>query len=166
MSSSAARGRAAALVILVVAAATIAGALVSQYGFGYLPCELCLLQRWPYYVGVPLAALVLVAPAPLRRAGLGALALVFVASAGLGAYHAGVEWGFWLGPADCGGGGGVGSFADFAKSLDKARVVSCTEAAFRILGLSLAGWNTLISLGLAGLAAWTASASPERAARA
>lgn len=146
--------RPAAFVVLLVASATIAGALASQYGFGLVPCKLCLWQRWPYYLGVPLAALTLVAPDPrLRRAGLGMLAIVFLASAGLGGYHAGAEWGFWPGPSDCSGGTvGPTSTGDLLKSLESARVVSCTEAAFRFLGLSLAGWNVLVSLGLAAAA--------------
>ncbi len=151
--------RAVVLAILLVAGATIAGALASEHVFGLLPCKLCLWQRWPYYIGIPLAVATILAPnAGLRRAGLGLLAMVFLVSAGLGAYHAGVEWGLWLGPADCGGGGGVpaGSVDDLLRRLETVRVVSCTDAAWRGLGLSLAGWNALISLGLAGAAAWSA----------
>ena len=155
--------RLAALAILGLAVATIGGALVSEHVFGLVPCELCLLQRWPYYLGVPLAAATTLAPEggtmPWRRIGLGLLALVFLASAGLGAYHAGVEWGLWPGPAGCsGGGGGPASFNDFARSLGQARAVSCTDAGWRGLGISLAGWNALVSLALAVLAAWGAAA--------
>ncbi len=82
------------------------------------------------------------------------LVLVFVASATLGAYHAGVEWGLWLGPSDCGGntGSAPGKVGDLMSQLNTIRVVSCTEAAWRFLGLSLAGWNVLISAALAALA--------------
>ena len=149
-------GRLAACLVFLVASATIAGALASQHVFGLVPCKLCLLQRWPYYVGVPLAALTMVPPSgsTASRTGLLLLSLVFLASIGLGAYHAGVEWGWFLGPSDCGGGFGAApsGVGDFMRSLDGIRVVSCTEAAWRFLGLSLAGWNTLVSLGLAGLA--------------
>jgi disulfide bond formation protein DsbB len=71
-----------------------------------------------------------------------------------------VEWGFWPGPSDCGGGAGPGpaSVDDFLKTLETTRVVSCTEAAWRFLGVSLAGWNVLISLALAGLAGTAARA--------
>ncbi|MGJ3264972.1 MAG: disulfide bond formation protein B [Salinarimonas sp.] len=148
--------RLVALLITLVAAATIAAALVFQYGLGYQPCALCLLQRWPYYVALPLG-LVAIALAPRPTAGRGLLALLgatFVVSAGLGVYHAGVEWGFWLGPSDCGGAGlpQAATMNDFLAQLDTTRVVSCTEAAWRFLGLSMAGWNALISAGLAGLA--------------
>lgn len=150
--------RLAASLLLGAATATIGAALVFEHGFGYRPCALCLWQRWPYYVGVPLAALALMAAASgharASRALFGSLALVFLVGAGLGAYHAGVEWGFWLGPADCGGGVAppAASMGDFMRQLETTRVVSCTEAAWRFLGLSMAGWNAVISLALAGFA--------------
>ncbi|ACL60783.1 disulfide bond formation protein B [Methylobacterium nodulans] len=146
--------RPAALVLLVAAAATVGGALVFQHGFGYVPCKLCLTERQPYYLALPLAAAAALLPARFARWVLAGLALLFLASAGLGAYHAGAEWGFWPGPSDCGGGAGPApsDVKDFLKSLDTIRVVSCTDAAWRFLGLSLAGWNALISLALAGLA--------------
>lgn len=152
--------RAVALSILAVAAATIGGALASQHLYGLAPCKLCLIQRWPYYLGLPLAAATAFMPGgAARRAGFGLLAVVFLVSAGLGAHHAGVEWGFWAGPTDCGGGMGTapGSVGDFLKELEGAKVISCTDAAFRFLGLSLAGWNATISLGLAAAAAWGAA---------
>ncbi len=146
--------RAIAVLIVLVALATIGGALVSEHVFGLVPCKLCLLQRQPYYWGIPLAILVALAPQGLLRPGLLVLSLVFLVSAGLGAYHSGVEWGWFLGPSDCGGGSGAapGAVGDFLQSLNNVRVVSCTEAAWRFLGLSLAGWNALVSLALAGLA--------------
>jgi disulfide bond formation protein DsbB len=112
-------------------------------------------QRNPYYVAIPLALAAALMPPRWTRAGLWLLALVFIVSAGLGAYHSGVEWGFWAGPSDCGGGAAssAGKVGDFLNQLQNTRVVSCTEAAWRFLGLSLAGWNVLISLGLAAFAA-------------
>ncbi|HEY8566269.1 MAG TPA: disulfide bond formation protein B [Beijerinckiaceae bacterium] len=152
------RPRTAAAVILAAAALTVGGALAFEHLGGLVPCKLCLLQRKPYYLALPLAVLALLLP-PARRGLLALLALVFVVSTSLGAHHAGVEWGFWPGPSDCGGGAGpaAGGVEDFLKQLDRTRVVSCTEAAWRFLGLSLSGWNGLISLGLAGFAALAAS---------
>jgi disulfide bond formation protein DsbB len=143
--------RVAAALVLVVAAATIGGAYVFEYALGYIPCQLCLMQRKPYYV----AMAALLPSRTLARGALAVVAILFVVSAGLGVYHAGVEWGLWLGPSDCGGAPGTaaGSVNDFMQSLQKTRVVSCTEAAWRFLGLSLAGWNVLISLALAAIAA-------------
>ncbi len=161
------RPRAAAALVLAAAAATIGAALVFEHGFGYRPCKLCLEQRIPYYLAMPLAAACALAPARLARIGLVLLALIFLGSAGLAAYHAGVEWGFFAGPSDCGGAAApaTGSVDDLLGQIARTRVVSCTEAAWRFLGLSLAGWNGLISLGLAGLAALAAARGVRRPAR-
>ena len=146
--------RKTALAILIAAAATIGGALVFEHGLGLRPCKLCLMQRDPYYIAMPLALATALAPPRLAKAGLVVLALVMIVSAGLGAYHAGVEWGFFAGPSDCGGTPAptAATMGDFLNQLQNSRVVSCTEAAWRFLGLSLAGWNVVISLALAGLA--------------
>lgn len=141
--------RAAAL-IFVIALAVIAGAWVFEY-LGYAPCDLCLKQRWAYYAGVPLAlAIALLAPGNpgLARAGLTLLALLWLGSMAFGAYHAGVEWKWWPGPGTCGAQSGFsGGLPDLSRP-----VILCDKAAIRILGLSLAGWNAVISLGLALLA--------------
>ncbi|KFG67690.1 disulfide bond formation protein B [Microvirga sp. BSC39] len=144
-----------ALAIALAAAATIGGALVFEHVFGYVPCKLCLIQRTPYYIAIPLGIVAALLPPRWSRAGLWLLALIFIVSAGLGAYHSGVEWGLFAGPSDCGGGAGqgAGNVGDFLNQLQNTRVVSCTEAAWRFLGLSLAGWNVLISLALAAFAA-------------
>ncbi len=148
-----------ALAVALAAAATVGGALVFEHVFGYVPCKLCLIQRNPYYIAIPLGIVAALLPPRWSRMGLWLLALVFVVSAGLGAYHSGVEWGFFAGPSDCGGGAGAGAgnVGDFLNQLQTTRVVSCTEAAWRLLGLSLAGWNVLISLALAGFAAKVAA---------
>ncbi len=150
-------GRQAAALIAVVAFATIAGAWIFE-AYGFAPCDLCLKQRYAYYIGVPLAALLMLGwpalPPSLARAGLILLALIFVASAIFGIYHAGVEWRFWPGPADCTGAlEQAGSVQDFMKQLQMSKVVRCDEVALRIFGLSLAGWNAVISAALVAVAA-------------
>jgi disulfide bond formation protein DsbB len=145
-----------ALLIGLAAAATILGAWIFQ-AFGYQPCELCLKQRYAYYGGAPLAAAVAYAArGPARGivfAGMVGLALVFAANAALGAYHAGVEWRFWAGPSGCTGViAGPPNVADLVKDIEHTKVVACDEAQLRILGLSLAGWNALISAALCALA--------------
>lgn len=151
--------RQAALAVVLGAAATIGGALVFEHVLGYVPCKLCLIQRNPYYIAMPVGLVAAFLPPHWTRAGLWLLALIFLVSAGLGAYHSGVEWGFFIGPSDCGGGAGAGAgnVGDFLNQLENTRVVSCTEAAWRFLGLSLAGWNVLISLALAAFAARAAA---------
>jgi len=147
---------AAALAIFAIASATIVGAWIFQ-AFGYAPCELCLKERIPYYIGIVAAALAVALASRETGKALSALfvvlLLVFVFSAGFGAYHAGVEWGFWPGPTDCTGSyQKATSAADFLRQLHSIKVVRCDAVAIRILGLSLAGWNAVISVVLAWLA--------------
>jgi disulfide bond formation protein DsbB len=155
----------AALVVAIVGAATIAGAYIFQYGFGLAPCPLCLEQRIPYYVAIPLAALIALAacrglPRGLIAGGLVVLALVLLCGAGLGVYHAGVEWHWWAGPQDCSGAGFAGGKAgNLLQQMRTTSVVRCDEAAWRFLGLSLAGYNVLITLALAGVSLWGAKAA-------
>ena len=141
----------AAYVIFAVALATIVGAWIFEY-FGYAPCELCLKQRWAYYTGVPLALIVaLLAPQNpgLARAGLMLLGVLWLASMVFGIYHSGVEWKWWPGPTACTAQAGFsGGLPDLSKP-----AVLCDTPAIRILGLSLAGWNAVISLALALVAA-------------
>ena len=150
----------AGMVIAAVAALTIAGAWFFQLVLDIRPCPLCLEQRYAYYLAIPLAALVAFAASRgasrgLLAAGLAVLALALLANAVLGGYHAGVEWGFWQGPTDCSGPivdfGNTGNLLD---SLNKVKVIRCDEVLWRFLGLSLAGYNVLISLGLAAVAGW------------
>lgn len=137
----------AALVILVVATATIAGAWIFEY-FGYAPCELCLQQRWAYYAAIPLAFVVAIlaqSSGTLARYGLLLLGVIWLGSMVFGIYHSGVEWKWWPGPNTCGSTGGLSvGLPDLSKP-----VILCDQAAIRILGLSLAGWNAVISLALA-----------------
>ena len=146
-----------AIVMLALAAATILGALGFEHIGGYLPCHLCLMQRTPYYVGVPVGALTVLAillAAPRRL--VVALFLIFAAlmlyGGGLAVFHSGVEWGFWQGPASCTPSIGVTSAADMLNQIETMHAPSCTDAALRILGLSFAGWNVLVSALLVVLA--------------
>jgi disulfide bond formation protein DsbB len=148
----------AALLIAGIAAATLAGAWYMQLVWGIEPCELCLKQRYAYYALVPVALLLALAggrgaPRPLLVAGLVIVALAALGNAGLGVYHSGVEWGFWQGPTECTGPvGNLGSAGSLLERLDSVKVVRCDEVQFRFLGLSLAGYNVLISLAMAAIA--------------
>jgi len=148
---------AGAATIAVVAFATIAGAWIFQ-ALGYAPCDLCYEQRYAYYVGVPLAALVFVAAraGALRAivvAGLAALALIFAGNMILAGYHSGVEAGLWQGPTACTGSmTGPANAADLLKQLETIKIVRCDAVSLRVFGLSLANWNILISAALAALA--------------
>ena len=153
----------AATIIALVALATITGAWIFE-AFGYLPCELCLKQRIAYYIGMPLAALtalVVIKSTSIARALFLACAFLWLGSALFGAYHAGIEWGFWPGPAACTGtGSSAGSMDDFMTQLQTTQVVQCDKVAIRMIGLSLAGWNAVISAGLSALAIIGARAKP------
>jgi disulfide bond formation protein DsbB len=154
---------AAALLVAAGGAATILGAYFFQYVVGLPPCPLCLDQRIAYYVSIPLAALVAFvaarhAPRSLVAAGLAVIALAMVFNAGLALFHAGVEWKWWPGPQECSGPiGDLGAGGDLLNQLQSISIVRCDEAAWRFLGLSLAGYNVLISLALAAIAAWGAA---------
>jgi disulfide bond formation protein DsbB len=158
----------AALAIAVIAAATIAGAWFFQLVLDIVPCPMCLEQRWAYYAIIPLAVLVAVAakagaPRGVLLAGLVLIAFAALGNSGYGAYHAGVEWKFWLGPSSCTGPGinlGGGSLLD---QLDKVKVIPCDVVQWRFLGISLAGYNALISLLMAALAAWGIATAAKRA---
>ena len=153
----------AALAITALAAGTLAGAWYFQLVLDIRPCPLCLEQRYAYYLAIPLGALTALAagwrapraPRAVLLGGFAILALAALGNAWLGAYHAGVEWGFWQGPTDCTGPvGNLGSAGDLLKRLDTVKVIRCDEVQWRFLGLSLAGYNVLISLLMAAIAAW------------
>lgn len=148
----------AAWAVAAVGAATIAGAWFFQLVLDILPCPLCLEQRYAYYLAIPLAVVTAIAarrgaPRPWIAMGLAVVALAMVANAVLGSYHAGVEWGFWPGPTECTGPiNDLGSAGSMLERLDSVKIVRCDEVQWRFLGLSLAGYNVLISLAMAALA--------------
>lgn len=136
--------RTALILLSLAASATIAGAWAFEWA-GYLPCPLCLWQRWPYYAAIPigLAGAALSAERPgFGRFALYTIALTMAGSAVFGVFHAGVEWKWWPGPDTCGG-----SLSGILPDLSKP-VVRCDEPAIRIVGLSLAGWNAIVSATL------------------
>ena len=155
------------LAALLASAAMLAIAHAFETSGGYAPCTLCLRQREVYWVAGALAAAFMVVVrlpggARWRQATCWVLALAFLYSAGLAAYHAGAEWKFWPGPTTCSGAGGVDAAAmDALLGGSKIRPPACDTAAWVFAGLSMAGWNVLISLGLAGMS--IASAVREKA---
>jgi disulfide bond formation protein DsbB len=138
--------------VTLAATAIIATALASEIFGGLVPCALCLQQRIPYYIAVPVLVLMLLANDKAPPALLGLVGLVFAVGAGLAGYHAGVEYGWWAGPAACGAGANLpSSLAELNEALKTAKVVRCDEAAFSLFGLSMAGYNFIASLVLSGL---------------
>lgn len=149
----------AALALVLGMAITVGTALGFQHIGGYIPCKLCLGQRTPYYVGIPLMALAaasvaLKMPPLITRGLLLAGGGLMAWGAWLGGFHSGVEWGWWPGPTDCGAvaapaGGGTGGVLD---QLNAVIPPSCDQAAGRFMGLSFAGWNVVSSVALAAIA--------------
>ncbi len=150
----------AALAIFVLSFATLLGAWYFQFVLGYPPCPLCLQQRIPYYIVIPLSLLLTIAaradaPRRLIAAGLVVILVAVLCGSALGAYHAGVEWHFWPGPPDCSGPlADLNSGGSLLDQLNSVHVVRCDEAAWRFLGISLAGYNALISLAMAVIAGY------------
>lgn len=141
-----------ASLITLVGIGAIGTALIFQYAFGYAPCALCMWERWPYYLGVPVAALLVALNGFSSRGvlllGFMVLVVLFATNTGLGSYHAGVEWGFWPGPTSCSSGGGSLASGNLIGSLQNSHIVPCDRASWRFLGLSFAGWNVVVSVCL------------------
>lgn len=144
---------------LLISLAASGGLLVGAHAFeaaGYAPCELCLDQREAHWAALAIALPGFIAAKFLKArlaavAAVGATALVYAVSAGLAFYHTGVEWEFWPGPATCSGIGDLGAVTvgDLSDALDDpAKGPSCVYAQWRFLGLSMAGYNMLVSAGL------------------
>ena len=142
------------MLFLIMTAGVLVLALGLEHIGGYLPCELCLKERYAYYAGIVLAVAASgaisagrpgIAAALLGLAGLG-----MFANAGLGLYHAGIEWHWWAGPSTCtpSGPGLAATGSDLLQSLQNENVVRCDQPALKIFGLSLAAWNIPIDLAL------------------
>lgn len=149
----------AAAVIALLGLIAIGGFFFFQYVLGYQPCPLCLEQRKAFYVTVPLAALLLLgtgysASRKILLLGFAVIALVMLWNTGLSAYHAGVEWKFWQGPIDCSGPIVPLGSGSLMSRLQNVRLVRCDVAEWRLFGISLAGYDVLLSLFLAAVAAY------------
>ena len=132
---------------LAVPAALLGGALLSQYVGGLHPCEMCYWQRWPHGFAIAVAALAFLFAANGRKARLlTALAAIAIAVSGaIGVFHAGVELKYWEGLTRCSTGGALS-----LNDLMKVPLVRCDQIQFSFLGISMAGWNAILSLGGAG----------------
>jgi len=145
----------ARLIALLLPAALLGGALGSQYLGGLHPCEMCYWQRWPHGAAIVLAALAFTAPSGSGRSRvLTLLAAVAIAVSGaIGVYHAGVEAKIFEGLTTCTSTITSGNTADMLRQITHAPLVRCDEVQFRFLGISMAGWNAILSLGGAALIA-------------
>jgi disulfide bond formation protein DsbB len=149
----------AAAFIALLGLLTIGGFFFFQCVLGYPPCPLCLEQRKAFYVCVPLAALLLLgagygASRKVLLLGFAVIMLAMLWNAGLSAYHAGIEWKFWPGPTECSGPIDKLGAGSLLNRLQNIHIVRCDEAAWRLFGISLAGYDVIVSLILAVTAAF------------
>jgi disulfide bond formation protein DsbB len=145
--------------VLVVSAVVIGAALLSQYWGGLDPCELCLLERWPWWAAIAISALVWIAGNKLPLTGVAlALALIFLVSAGIGLYHVGVEQHWFPGPSGCTASGAAATSVDALRAqLLGKQPVMCDEVQWSLFGISLAGFNLIGSLVMAAFCAAAAA---------
>tara|TARA_R110002124_G_scaffold183806_1_gene351337 strand:+ start:3469 stop:3954 length:486 start_codon:yes stop_codon:yes gene_type:complete len=142
--------RTAAWLAFLLPAALLGGALISQYGFGLYPCEMCMWQRWPHLVAILLAAAALA----FRRISMAvplvvAAAIAILISGLIGGFHAGVEYDWWEGLTSCSTNLPAGG--DLLDSIMNAPLVRCDVAPWTLFGISLAGFNFLLSVSGAAL---------------
>ncbi|MBB4631696.1 disulfide bond formation protein B [Sphingosinicella soli] len=146
------RLRLAHLTLLIGPAALLGGAFAFQHIGGLHPCEMCIWQRWPHAAALVLASLALFVPGTGRRALLLLAALAELVTAGIGVFHAGVEQRWWQGPSACSATDlGTG---DFLSSVLATPVVQCDQIAWSLAGISMAGYNAILSGLIAGVALW------------
>lgn len=141
---------AAPLVALAAPLFLYGGALVSQFGFGLHPCEMCYWQRWPHQAAIVLAALALLLRANDKAMrGLTVLAAIAIAISGvIGIFHAGVEYGFWEGLTTC---STTQSGPISLEQIMATPIIRCDVPQWQFLGISLAGFNAIFSLAAAAL---------------
>ena len=158
-------------VSFLASAVLLAGAHIFETFGGLAPCVLCLDQREAHWAAFGVSAAGLVVARLFNSklgaaAAVGAAALVYAVSAGLAFYHTGVEYRFWPGPAICSGGDGPVDLGSIADALDQpAEAVSCEDAQWRLFGVSMAGYNLLVSAGLFALTLAATLAETRRARR-
>lgn len=136
--------RLARALALLVPLALLAGAYVSQYVFGLYPCEMCWWQRYPHFAAVAFALLAFAVP--MQRTCIALAAIAIAASGAIGAFHAGVEYGWWQGLTACAAPATSAGDGDPLKAILAAPLVRCDVAPWTLAGVSLAGWNFLFSL--------------------
>ena len=130
-----------------IATCLLAGAFAFEYLGGLRPCSMCIWQRWPHAIIILASLIGLRGFAPSAMMGL--IAITAVVSAGLGGFHAGVEWQLWQGPSGCTAALESNmAVTDLVDQLLATPIVRCDEVAWSFLGISMAGWNAIISLDM------------------
>jgi disulfide bond formation protein DsbB len=138
----------ARLIALLLPASLLAGAYGSQYLGGLYPCEMCWWQRYAHFTALPFALLAFTAAAGTARSRTFMLlaALAIAISGAIGFYHAGVELKIFQGFTTCTSTATGATTADLMKAILNAPLVRCDQVQWSFLGISMAGWNAIISL--------------------
>ncbi len=146
----------ARLIALLLPLALLGGALGSQYFGGLYPCEMCYWQRYPHALAATLAALALMTPATSQRSrGLTLMAATAIAISGaIGIYHAGIELGIFEGVTTCATTAKAATTEELLRKLMQVPLIRCDQVQWSFLGISMAGWNAILSLSGAALVAW------------
>jgi len=139
----------ARLLALLLPALLLGGALLSQYGFGLYPCEMCMWQRWPHLAAIVAAIVaIMLRRTPAMSATFVLLAALAVfTSGGIGAFHAGVEYGWWQGFTTCSTMGPPPPGMSQLDAIMNAPLTRCDVAPWDLFGISLAGFNAIFSIG-------------------
>ncbi len=153
------RWRQARLIALLIPSTLLGGALASQYAGGLYPCEMCHWQRWPHAAAILLSLTAMLSPAEASRSRVLTLlaALAIAVSGAIGLFHAGVEYGLWEGLTTC-----TTSGATSLEDILAVPLVRCDQVQWSLFGISMAGWNAIISLGAAAIIAVLSSRRSRR----
>ncbi|RYY24482.1 MAG: disulfide bond formation protein B [Sphingomonadales bacterium] len=140
--------RTAQLIAFFLPLALIAGALGSQLLGGLVPCEMCHWQRWPHYAAILVAALSFAVPHKPTQMLVVLFAALLIAVSGLiGVFHAGVEYHWWQGITACTSEVTHGDPMQMLRDQLSKPIVRCDAAQWELFGISLAGFNAILSLG-------------------
>ena len=144
---------AARLIALLLPTALLGGALGSQYLGGLHPCEMCYWQRWPHAAAIVLALFSFTSRAGSGRSRMFVLlaALAIAVSGAIGVYHAGVEARIFEGFTQCTALAKGATTSEMLQQITHAPLIRCDQVQFRFLGISMAGWNAILSIGGAAL---------------
>lgn len=143
------------ILAILVPAGLLGGALAFQYLGGLAPCELCIWQRWPHGVALTVALLVLLPVlGQARRAMIALAALAVAVSGAIGIYHAGIEQHWWQGVTACTAAPVAGTTEEILAQIMATPLVRCDAIPWSLMGISMAGWNAILSLTFAGVILW------------
>ncbi len=154
LAPNAASQRIAHGLLFLIPLALLGGAFAFQYIGGLAPCELCIWQRWPHGVAIVLALLALVLPKAARRPLLWLAALAVLTSGGIGVFHVGVEQHWWEGLTRCAGADFSASGGGLSQDIFAAPIIRCDAIAWSLFGISMAGYNAILSILTAGTSSW------------